>query len=232
MYCRNCGERLDDDALFCPKCGKRTSSKLESAEARVKDISKKVTGYAKESFKDVIPEKSKYGGQKTLILLSKAQGASGILLGCLAIVFGIMAIVLETEYPFLEGNGLPTAAMIFYVLTLAAGLAFAAVSFIIFFKARKTGGTGSNNLTYVVLGSIDVLLSLMAVNVVRFANAIIKGMNGEDYNVLGTFMKAVIYGGGLPASLKFSTVMAGILIVTGVISAGLAAYNLRNRNNK
>ncbi len=31
-YCSNCGEKLPDDALFCPKCGTKT---LKGAEANV-----------------------------------------------------------------------------------------------------------------------------------------------------------------------------------------------------
>jgi len=32
MYCSNCGEKLSEDALFCPKCGTKT---LKGAEENV-----------------------------------------------------------------------------------------------------------------------------------------------------------------------------------------------------
>ncbi len=34
IYCSNCGEKLPDDALFCPKCGTKT---VKGAEANVSD---------------------------------------------------------------------------------------------------------------------------------------------------------------------------------------------------
>jgi ribosomal protein L40E len=36
MYCSNCGEKLPEDALFCPKCGTKT---LKGTEANVQNSS-------------------------------------------------------------------------------------------------------------------------------------------------------------------------------------------------
>ena len=30
LYCSNCGEKLSEDALFCPKCGTKTAKGVES----------------------------------------------------------------------------------------------------------------------------------------------------------------------------------------------------------
>lgn len=30
LYCSNCGEKLPEDALFCPKCGTKTAKGVES----------------------------------------------------------------------------------------------------------------------------------------------------------------------------------------------------------
>lgn len=38
MFCKKCGFRLDDDAVFCPKCGKKMSAPTEDKEATARFI--------------------------------------------------------------------------------------------------------------------------------------------------------------------------------------------------
>ena len=33
MYCKNCGQQIDDDDLFCANCGAKIVRKSEAAEA-------------------------------------------------------------------------------------------------------------------------------------------------------------------------------------------------------
>jgi ribosomal protein L40E len=37
MYCSNCGEKLPEDALFCPKCGTKTAKGAEKNVSSPKD---------------------------------------------------------------------------------------------------------------------------------------------------------------------------------------------------
>jgi uncharacterized membrane protein YvbJ len=37
-YCSNCGEKIPEDALFCPKCGARTMKGMEKTVASAEDI--------------------------------------------------------------------------------------------------------------------------------------------------------------------------------------------------
>jgi len=36
-YCSNCGEKLSEDALFCPKCGTKTIKGMEAAAPTISD---------------------------------------------------------------------------------------------------------------------------------------------------------------------------------------------------
>jgi uncharacterized membrane protein YvbJ len=37
MYCSNCGEKLSEDDLFCPKCGTKTIKGVEEAAPTISD---------------------------------------------------------------------------------------------------------------------------------------------------------------------------------------------------
>lgn len=50
MFCQNCGNKLDDDAKFCPKCGTKTSETSIPAPQGEKD----------EFFKDATPPSPAY----------------------------------------------------------------------------------------------------------------------------------------------------------------------------
>jgi uncharacterized membrane protein YvbJ len=37
VYCSNCGEKLSEDALFCPKCGIKTIKGVEAGASTISD---------------------------------------------------------------------------------------------------------------------------------------------------------------------------------------------------
>jgi uncharacterized membrane protein YvbJ len=37
VYCSNCGEKLSEDALFCPKCGTKTIKGVEAGASTISD---------------------------------------------------------------------------------------------------------------------------------------------------------------------------------------------------
>lgn len=43
MFCKNCGNQLNDGALFCPKCGQQTGSQTSAAEASAQPVMQTVT---------------------------------------------------------------------------------------------------------------------------------------------------------------------------------------------
>jgi len=59
MFCEYCGNQLEDDALFCAKCGKSTTDKKET-------VSEKVVLEKQEKYDSKIPTKKNHPIVKTL----------------------------------------------------------------------------------------------------------------------------------------------------------------------
>ena len=60
MYCEKCGSQIDDDSVFCQKCGEKQLQEIETATAHShpnKDV-KKVLCLSSERFSKQLRQKS------------------------------------------------------------------------------------------------------------------------------------------------------------------------------
>lgn len=142
MYCRNCGKELNVNEKFCSECGTSTGS--------AENLGVQENKTSQENM--VSQENLNFQGNPNYANSSKGKGIASMVLGILAIYFGLSVVSGASYY---EGSGFFFAFG--YVLI---PLALAIVSNCLGAKERKFNKNGFN-LTGLILSYITYGLSFI-----------------------------------------------------------------------
>lgn len=106
MYCTNCGEEINDNAVICPHCGVATANMLPSTAASTSGQQKPVNGFAIAGL--------------VLGLVGLIGGNYGFLVpGIVGLVLSIIGMVKSKQY---AAPGLAIAALIVSIVTFVIWL--------------------------------------------------------------------------------------------------------------